>query len=306
MERTVGTQGRLVEVAELGLRAARDALSRVPSGSTVAVGGSLNVGHPMALVRTLLQVQATDLTVVAGFGGFDVDILVGSGSARRVIAAFVGAEAVEELPPALRWATEANIVEAWDIDEGVLLAALRAESQYLPFSVWSSGLGTAAVNSPLVDVRVDEESGRPYARVSPLAVDVALLWAESADEAGNVLSWGPEFGDVALANAAQLRIVQVERIVPTAVLERAPDRVYPWLGDVIVSSPLGTYPFGSNVLRDDLEWLRGYAASVRALRTSGRDWSAVRELIAELLVLDGDDDAFLSSIGVPRLRHLMS
>jgi len=260
----------------------------------------------MALVRALLQADVGDLTVIAGFGGLDVDLTVGYGVVRRLIAAFVGAENAAPLPPAVRWAVETGRVEAWDIDAGILLAALRAAAGGVPFAVWTAGIGTAVADSPLVELAHDTTTGRPLLRVRPLAVDVALLWAQAADTAGNVLRWGPDLGDDALASAADRRIVQVERLVTTSEVERHPERVSDWQADAVVVAPLGTYPFASTALNDDLAWMRAYAERVAQLRADpDREWADLRGAIHELLRLDGDDDAFLVGVGVPQLRRML-
>jgi glutaconate CoA-transferase subunit A len=282
-----------------------DAVATIASGMTVAVGGSLNAGHPMALVRALMKRDASDLTIACGFGGMEIDMLVGSGIVRRVIAAFVGAEGVAGLPPLLRWAYETDRVEAWDLDEGLLLTALRAASQKLPYMTWRCGLGTDAVVNPLCEQSFDEHTQLPYLKVRPLEIDVCLYWAEAADADGNVLLWGPDFGDTGFIDAAAMRVVQVERIVSTDVLLKSPDRVAPWQAEMILSAPLGTYPFCSTALRDDVEWLQGYVAAMARLYEAG-NWDAVRPALADLLELDGDDDAFLQSAGVQRLRNLLA
>ena len=144
-----------------------------------------------------------------------------------------------------------------------------------------------------------------YLKVRPIELDVSLVWAEAADRDGNVLRWGPDFGDTGFTDAARLRIVQVERIVATEALHAAPDRVDPWQADVVVAAPLGTYPFTSSVLNDDTEWLASYVAAMARLHQSGV-WADVRPALDTLLRLNGDDDAFLASIGLPRLRALLA
>lgn len=282
-----------------------EALRELADGMTVGVGGALNSGHPMALVRALLQRAPTDLTIVSGFGGMEIDMLVGSGVARRLVAAFVGTEGASGLPPLTRWACEQGRVEAWNIDEGLLLTALRAAAQKVPFATWRCGLGTDAVVNPLTEVAHDEHTELPYLKVRPLPIDICLYWAEAADQDGNVLRWGPDFGDAGMADAAAVRIVQVERIVPTRRLQQAPDRVTPWHADVVVAAPLGTYPFASTAINDDLHWLKAYMADMSGLHKRG-DWSAVRPALRELLRLEGDEHAFLESVGVARLRELLA
>lgn len=282
-----------------------DALRDLADGMTIGIGGALNSGHPMALVRALLQRAPKDLTIVSGFGGMEIDMLVGAGVTRRLIAAFIGTEGAAGLPPLTRWACESDRIDAWDIDEGLLLTALRAAAQKVPYATWRCGLGTDAVVNPLCAEVRDEANGLPYLKVQPLPIDVCLYWAEAADQDGNVLRWGPDFGDGGLADASALRIVQVERIVPTRRLQQAPDRVAPWQADVVVASPLGTYPFASTILQDDLAWLKAYMGSMAGLHKQG-DWSAVRPALEQLLRLDGGEHAFLESVGVARLRELMA
>ena len=282
-----------------------DALRDVADGMTVGIGGALNSGHPMALVRALLQRKPRELTLVSGFGGMEIDMLVGAGVACRLIAAFIGTEGASGLPPLTRWVCEQGRIDAWDIDEGLLLTALRAAAQKVPYATWRCGLGTHAVVNPLAELASDEASGTPYLKVKPLPLDVCLYWAEAADQDGNVLRWGPDFGDLGLADASAVRIVQVERIVPTRRLQQAPDRVTPWQADVVVASPLGTYPFASTVLQDDLAWLQAYMFRMADLHKRG-DWSAVMPALTQLLRLNGDEHGFLESVGVARLRELMA
>lgn len=281
------------------------ALDGIESGMTVGIGGALNAGHPMALVRALMQRPVRDLTIVSGFGGMEIDMLAGSGVAQRVIAAFVGAEGVPGLPPLLTWAVQEGRVEAWDIDEGILLTALRAAAQKLPYTTWRCGLGTDAARNPLCEEATDDRSGLPYLRVRPLEIDMFLYWAEAADADGNVLGWGPDFGDGGFVDAAARRIVQVERIVPTEALQASPDRVAPWQADIVVAAPLGTYPFCSTALRDDVPWLEAYVSTMSALRKAG-DWGAVRPALNAMLCLDGDDHGFLERVGVRRLLELLA
>ena len=283
----------------------RAALRDLEDGMTIGVGGALNSGHPMALVRALLQSDLKDLTLVSGFGGMEMDMLAGSGMVRRLIAAFVGNEGVSGLPPLTRWACETDRIDAWDVDEGLLLVAWRAAAQNLPYAIWRGGMGTHATKNPLTEEAVDEATGIHYLKVKPIRLDVSLYWAEAADTEGNVLRWGPDFGDIALVEASALRIVQVERIVPTRRLAQAPDRVMPWQADIVVASPLGTYPFASTTLNDDPHWLNTYMKIMSNLHKEG-DWEKVRPALRSLLCLDGDGDAFLEAVGVRRLRELMA
>jgi glutaconate CoA-transferase, subunit A len=282
-----------------------EAVRPIPAKASVAVGGSLTAGHPMSLVRALIRSGISGLTLVGGLtGGLELDLIVAAGLAARLVAPYIGAEDLASLPPSIRWAAEDARLEIWETDEGVHLAGLRAHAQRLPYATWAGGIGTALADSPLVEVAVDEPSGTTYFKVRPLAVDVALLWAEAADEDGNILLWGPDLGDEVLRNAADQRIIQVERIVSTEALSRHPDRVVPWQADVIVRSPLGTHPFASSSVRCDELWLTEYLDVVRAARTTASA-SAVQAFLDDWVHSCPNEDSYLSKVGVPRLRGLL-
>jgi hypothetical protein len=111
-------------------------------------------------------------------------------------------------------------------------------------------------------------------------------------------------GDEWLRNAADLRIAQVERIVPTAILSRNPDRVMPWAAEIIVRAPLSTHPFGSTLLRPDEEWIVMYAAAVSEARKAGEP--AQLEAFFDEWMRDVDgEDGYLDKVGLARLRALM-
>jgi glutaconate CoA-transferase subunit A len=282
-----------------------EAVDRIPDGACIGVGGSVNAAHPMALVRALIRARRTGLTAVGLTGGLDLDMLVGSGSVSTLSAAYVGAEGIVGLPPAIRWAAEEGRLEVWESDEGVHLASLRARAQKLPYQGWSGSLGTAVTAHPLVEEAVDEASGARYLKVRPLRVDFALLWAEAADAQGNLLLAGPDFGDEALRNAADVRIVQVERIVPTAAIARHPDRVVPWGADVLVRSPLSTHPFSGSSIRIDESWIGLYADAVSTARKAGSVSALERFFDGWHREVEGEDGYF-ARLGVARMRELLT
>lgn len=281
-----------------------EAVRSIAAGACVGVGGSINAGHPMALVRALVRSGVTDLTVVGLTSGLDLDLLVAAGAVRTLSAAYVGAEDVIGLPPAIRWAAEEGRLDVWETEEGIHLASLRARAQKLPYATWTGGVGTAVTAHPLVEEAVDGLTRATYLKVRPMRVDAALVWAEAADEEGNLLLWGPDLGDDALRNAADVRIAQVERIVPTSVLARHPDRVMAWAADVVVPAPLSTHPFSSTVLREDPEWLLAYGRAVTEARRAGGPGVLRAFLDTWVRGVDGED-GYLEQVGLRRLRELM-
>jgi glutaconate CoA-transferase, subunit A len=280
------------------------AVREIGSGACVGVGGSINAGHPMALVRALIRAGTSGLTLAGLTSGLDLDLLVAAGAADVLSAAYVGGEDLVGLPPAVRWAAEEGRLEIWECEEGIHLASLRARALKLPYTTWTGALGTAPTSHPLVEVAVDEATGSHYLKVRPLQVDVALLWAEAADEDGNLLQWGPDLGDEPLRTAADLRIAQVERIVPTAVLSRHPDRVIPWSADIVVPAPLSTHPFAGPSIRTDEEWILAYVEVVGRARRDADD--AADRFLDDWVRGTAGEDGYLEKVGVARLRELMA
>jgi glutaconate CoA-transferase subunit A len=280
------------------------AVKDIASGATVGIGGSMNAGHPMALIRALIRARPTGLTITGLTNGLELDFLVAAGMVRALSSAYVGAESVAGLPPSIRWAAETRALDVWPCEEGVHLAALRARAMKQPYTVWTGALGTAVEEHPLVERAFDVPTGLPYLKVRPMQVDVALLWADAADEEGNLLLWGPDFGDDAMRDAADLRIVQVERIVPTSVLTLHPDRVAPWAADVVVRSPLSTHPFAGSSMDADLAWMKTYVNVVTAARKAA-DRATLDRFIEYWWTNEDGEDAYLRKVGLSRLRELM-
>jgi glutaconate CoA-transferase subunit A len=261
----------------------------IRDGWTVGVGGAIDIGHPFALVREIIAAGPRQLEIVAGFGGLDIDIMAASGCARAIIAAYIGSELAPSRPPGLQRALELGLIDLIQIDEGILLAALRASAQQVPFTTWTGGLGTSATDNRLCSEELDSRTGRPFIRVDPLQLDACVVWAEAADRDGNVLLWGPDFGDPAMLAAAALRIVQVERIVSTAQVAEHPDRVLPWAADVVAAVPSGTFPFGGTSMSPDAQWLRAYVAHMRACAPAA-DQEGLRSAVWQALQIPGAAD----------------
>ena len=75
------------------------------------------------------------------------EILIAAGCVRRLGAPYMGAEGVIAVAPAYRAAVEAGELELWECDEAILLAALRAAAQGLPYLPWRGGLGPTCPGS---------------------------------------------------------------------------------------------------------------------------------------------------------------
>jgi hypothetical protein len=137
-----------------------------------------------------------------------------------------------------------------------------------------------------------------------MRLDFALLHALEADERGNVRYHEHScFADQALARAARVVIVEVERIVEHDLVLAQPERTVHHRVDVVVPAPCGTHPFrAAGVLDQDDEWLREWSQGIRAALSAGQPLAATEVLARELDC--GDHEQYLRLVGAERLAAL--
>jgi glutaconate CoA-transferase subunit A len=277
-----------------------DALEAVGDGDVVGLGGAVTAGHPMALVRGLARRGVRNLTVVAPTGGIDVDVLIAAGCVRRVVASYVGVEFVAAVGPVFRRAVESGEVEVVDLDEAHCVLALRAAAQELPFLPWRGGVGTSfpQLNPTLVEFE-DPVRGEPLLAIPALPLDVALLYAETADEYGNAQVVGTGYMDALLGSAARQVIVQVDRVVPTEAIRANPERTWYWKDAHVVRAPFGTHPYSNAWMAADAEHLKEFVAAGRA---GGEE---LTRYMARHVHGAADHEAYLEQVGIRRLSSLL-
>ena len=195
----------------------RRALGRVKSGDTVMIGGFLRCGHPDLLVRGLCDCPVDGLTVVSNDTGTADNPghdLIKSGRVSCVVASYIGAN-----PETGRLMTSGEMqVEL--VPQGTLAERIRAGGAGLGGVLTEVGLGTV-VEQGKQKITLD---GREWLLELPLRGDVALIKAETADEAGNLYIPGTarNFNTV-MATAAAYVVAQVDRIVDAGKID--PDAV---------------------------------------------------------------------------------
>ncbi|TAM90254.1 MAG: acyl CoA--acetate/3-ketoacid CoA transferase subunit alpha, partial [Jatrophihabitans sp.] len=119
---------------------AATAVRAVRSGMTVGIGGWGSRRKPMALVQALARTDVTDLTVVS-FGGPDVGLLCAAGKVRELVFGFVSLDSIPYDPHFQRARTQ-GAVAVRELDEGMVVAGLRAAAHRLPFLPIRAGLGS--------------------------------------------------------------------------------------------------------------------------------------------------------------------
>jgi len=190
----------------------------VKDGQMLAVGGFGLCGIPEALIQALHDSGVKNLTCVsnnAGVDGFGLGKLLETRQIKKMIASYVGENKEFERQYL------AGELELEFTPQGTLAEKLRAGGAGIPAFFTKTGVGTLVAEGK----ELREFDGQTYVMERSIVVDVALVKADVADEAGNLrFNLTARNFNPAVAVAGKLCIVEVERIVPTG--ELAPDDIH--------------------------------------------------------------------------------
>ena len=191
------------------------ALSDIPSGATIMIGGFGTAGQPIELIEGLIRREARDLTIVnnnAGNGQVGLALLIQSGCVRKMICSFprqVDSHIFDE-------AYRAGRIELEVVPQGTLAERIRAAGAGIGGFFTPTSYGTILAEGK--ESRVI--NGRGYVFETPLHADFAMIKAHRADPNGNLdyRKTARNFGPI-MATAATTTIAQVERIVPLGAID---------------------------------------------------------------------------------------
>jgi acetate CoA/acetoacetate CoA-transferase alpha subunit len=193
------------------------AVSTIPDGATLMIGGFMGVGTSERLVDEIVRQGKRDLTVIANDTarpGVGIGKLVSAKLVRKIIASHIG------LNPETQQQMMAGAAEVELIPQGTLIERIRAGGFGLGGILTPTGVGTVVEQGK----RRIEIDGKSFLLETALRADFALVHAFLADYLGN-LSYAltaRNFNPV-IAMAADKVIVTAEHIVPIGVI--APDHV---------------------------------------------------------------------------------
>lgn len=212
------------------------AVSDIPQGASLAVGGFGLCGIPSVLIAALAERGVGDLRVVSNNCGVDewgLGLLLGAGRISRVTASYVGENREFER----QYLTGELEVEL--IPQGTLAERLRAGGAGIPAFYTPAGVGTPVADggmplryAPDGSVAVASQpkptaefDGRPFVLERGITTDFALVRASRGDRHGNLVfdKSTRNFNPLAAA-AGRVTIAEVEELVEPGGLD--PDQVH--------------------------------------------------------------------------------
>jgi glutaconate CoA-transferase, subunit A len=273
----------------------------VPNDAVIGVGGTNHARTPMALLIEVLRQGRTGLTMTRPLSCFEVELLLATGMADRVMTSWVGIGHGWGLAPVLRHVVENGqaVYEEWShLGIGLRYKAGAMGVPYLP---------TVSMLGSDIDVQLNlakvtcPYTGQLLNAVPSLNPDVALVHVQRADKLGNAQIDGYQLMDADLVLAARRVIITTEEIADTAEFRLDPARttIPGFAVDAVVHQPMGAYPhecYGH--YEADLDEFTAYMQAVKADGIDG-----ARAFVASL-VAHADHDAYLASIAPVRLAAL--
>ncbi|HEL0003249.1 TPA: CoA transferase subunit A [Streptococcus equi subsp. zooepidemicus] len=190
-----------------------EAVNLIKDGDTIMVGGFMTNGSPERLIDALVAKGVKHLTLIcndAGFPDKGVGKMVAQHQFQKIIASHIGLN-----KEAGRQMTAGETVIDL-VPQGTLAERIRAGAYGLGGFLTPTGIGTL-VEEGKQKLQVNDKD---YLLELPLKADVALIFADKADELGNLCYKGSEnnFNQVMAANA-EITIVEARDIVSVGAIE---------------------------------------------------------------------------------------
>jgi glutaconate CoA-transferase, subunit A len=262
-----------------------EAVSKMRSGSTIAVGGSLLRRQPMAIVHEMIRQNVTDLTLLTWATTLATDMLAAAGAIRRWEGIYAGFFR-HGLAPNFRRAVEGGSIETHDYSESAFVARFRAAGMGLSFLPSKALLGTGMPGKSPDEIKpvTCPFTGEEYLALKAAEADFTILHGYTADEYGNV-QWpvvrDSDDIDQMMASASKHLIVTVEKIIPHDEVRRRPALTYipHTLVHAVVEVPYGAHPTSTDGFHDEDEVsLKTY---LEAARRPGGTTDYIREHVLE-------------------------
>ena len=206
-----------------------DAVATIPSGAHVALSGFAITRCNMAFAREVIRQGVKELTVSQCVGAMDADLLASAGAVERIVYGGGSLDRFGRLNCVNRGIEQGTLVAE---EYSSLSTAFRylAGSLGLPFIPIRSLRGSDILKrlqevAPSEIGYVDDPfTGDDWLVLKPLVPDVAVVQVQVADGDGNAWILGPRWDNEEQVKASKRAIVITERLVPTEVIRRDPER----------------------------------------------------------------------------------
>ncbi|MFI7109954.1 CoA transferase subunit A [Nonomuraea sp. NPDC050227] len=260
------------------LTAAEAVARHVPAGAVVGMGGQNINRCPMALVHEVIRQGIGGLTVVGCNLSLPLDMLVAAGLVARTEQ---GTGNLERYGTLFAWrrAVERGEVGVGDHSHLAMATRFAAGAVGVPFLPTRSLLGTDLLADLVSDgvavESADPWTGQPVVLLRAMTPDVAIVHANRADLAGNVVIEGVTSHEVDMVRAARATIVSAEEVLPAGAFADRPERVTIPEAYVtaVVHQPFGAFPTSVYRAYDFAEpEIKEYQALGRAGDDELREW----------------------------------
>ena len=224
-------------------RSLKDAISLIPSGSSVALGGMLTYRRPMALAAELVRQSISQLTIIGWTLGIETELLLSRTDVVRTIrSAYTGLD-LFGMAPRFREMVESGRVSVVEETESTMGLGLRAALQDVGFMPARTLLGT-----DIMAVRPDIKrvtcpyTGEEYPAVPAVRPDVALIHVPICDTEGNAVIYTNRGVDRELALLAQYTVVSAEEVVESGDPRLRDCAIIGRSVNAVVHAPGGAWP----------------------------------------------------------------
>lgn len=190
-----------------------DAVSDIPDGSTLMVGGFGLVGIPEQMILGLVESGVKNLTIISNNCGVDdwgLGLLLKNHQITKMIGSYVG-ENKEFERQVLSSELEVEL-----LPQGTLAERIRAGGAGIPAFYTPAGVGTKVAEGK--ETRLFD--GKEYVLEQALHADYSLIRAYMGDEAGNLRynKTARNFNPM-MAAAGKITLAEVETIMTTGELD---------------------------------------------------------------------------------------
>jgi 3-oxoacid CoA-transferase A subunit len=190
-----------------------EAVSDIPYGATIMLGGFGLCGIPENCISALLRTGVKNLTCIsnnAGVDDFGIGLMLKTRQVKKMISSYVGEN--EEFERQLL----SGELEVELLPQGTLAERIRAGGAGIPAFFTPAGVGTEVAEGK----EIREFHGKMYLMESWLKADFAIVKAWKGDASGNLVFKGTarNFNPM-MATAGKITIAEVEELVPLGELD---------------------------------------------------------------------------------------